>query len=154
MSISDISRAVLPEQQVAVVAGSVAHDGIGPFIGGAFQEVAAVVAQQGLHFAGAPFARYRMVEGGWEVEAGFPVSAPVRPEGRVRPGTLPGGPVARVVYRGPYQGVREAYDALDRSVRESGDHVADAPWEAYLDEPEVPEPRTEVFVPVAPGTSA
>jgi effector-binding domain-containing protein len=154
MSISDISRAELPEQHVAVVEASVAHDGIAQFIGGAFQEVATVVAQQGLQFAGPPFARYRMDEGDWEVEAGFPVSAPVRPEGRVRPGTLPGGSVARVVYRGPYQGLAEAYEALERSVRDSGDHMAGPPWEAYLDEPDVAEPRTEVFAPVASGTSA
>lgn len=152
MSISDISRAELPEQQVAVVSGSVAHDGIGPFLSGAFGEVTTVVAEQGLQITGPPFARYRMIEGGWEVEAGFPVSAPVSPEGRVRPGTLPGGPVARVVYRGPYQGVAEAYEALERWVQDSGDHVAGAPWETYLDEPEVAEPRTEVFAPVASGT--
>jgi effector-binding domain-containing protein len=147
MRIDDISRADLQAQDVAVVHAHVDHDGIGPFIGPAFGEVMEAIGAQGLRPTGMPFARYHEADGGWDVAAGFPVDAPPKPQGRVEAGTLPAGPVARVVYRGPYDGVGAAYEAVMDSIRESGDVVTGDPWECYLDEPNVPEPRTEVFVP-------
>jgi effector-binding domain-containing protein len=153
MSVYDISRATLQAEHVALVRAHVAHDGIGDFLGGAFAEVMSVVEQQGRRPVGAPFGRYRMTDGGFDVEAGFPVDAPVTAQGRVEPGTLPGGTVARAMYRGPYDGVAAAYDAVIRSVQDSGDQVAGDPWECYLDGPEVPEPRTEVFVPCQPAVA-
>lgn len=61
--------------------------------------------------------------------------------------TLPGGHVATTVHVGSYAQVGAAYDAAQRFLTDEGHEVAGAPWEVYLDEPGVPEPRTEVFVP-------
>lgn len=144
----DVSRAELQQQDVALIRGRVATDRIPEFLGGVFGEVMGAINQQGRRPAGMPFGRYRQVEGGdWEVEAGFPVDGPVSPQGRVEPSTLPGGPVARVLHRGTYDTVGAAYEAAVRSIEDSGDRVTGDPWECYLDEPGVPEPRTEVFVP-------
>lgn len=143
-----VTRAELPEQHVAVVRGRVAHDGIGPFLGQAFGSVMEALSASGAAPAGMPFARYRAADGGdWEIEAGFPVDVPVAATGDVVPSTLPGGQAARVLHRGPYDQVAGAYEAAERWVVENGLRPSDAPWECYLDEPEVEEPRTEVFLP-------
>lgn len=143
-----VTRAELPEQAVAVLRGHVTHDGIGPFLGHAFGAVAQALAAQGAGPCGMPFARYRPGDdGGWDVEAGFPVETPVTAAGDVVPATLPGGHAARVLYRGPYDGVAAAYEAAEKWVLENGYRPSDAPWECYLDEPDVAEPRTEVFMP-------
>ena len=69
------------------------------------------------------------------------------------PGTRPAGPAVSVVHRGPYDTVAAAYELLVRSVTESGGRPAGAPWESYLDEPNVPDPRTEVVLPYTDGPS-
>ena len=142
-----VTRADLPEQHVAVVRGHVAHDGIGAFLGDAFGTVAQALAAQGTEPSGMPFARYRAADGGWEVVAGFPVDSPIGATGDVVPATLPGGHAARVLHQGPYDAVAGAYEAAERWVVENGLRPSDAPWECYLDGPEVAEPRTEVFLP-------
>ena len=63
------------------------------------------------------------------------------------PATLPGGHAARVLHQGPYDGVAGAYEAAEKWVVENGLRPSDAPWECYLDGPDVAEPRTEVFLP-------
>lgn len=148
-----VTRVDLSEQHVAVVRAQVPHDGIGAFLGGAFGEVMAALAAQGVQPAGMPFCRYgHMGDGGWDVEAGFPVVRAAERSGRVEPSTLPAGPAAHVLHRGPYEAVAGAYDAAMAWIRETGGDVSGAPWEQYLDGPEVPEPRTEVFVPFTPRT--
>ena len=160
----DVRMADLQEQHAAVVCGRLTMDRIGEFLGGAFSEVMEAVSAQGLRPAGPPFARYRFVEpvgdaagpgGGGvagvaaelDVEAGFPVSGAVTATGRVEPSALPGGHVATTLHVGSYAGVGSAYDAAQQFLTDEGYEVAGAPWECYLDEPGVAQPRTEVFVP-------
>lgn len=146
-----VERVELEQQDTAVVRGSVPHDGIAAFIGGAFGEVMAVLGAQGLTPAAMPFARYAIVEGGFEIEAGFPTDRPVQPSGRVVASTLPGGPAVLVLHRGPYSGVADAYDAAMTWLAENSWTMTGPPWEAYLDGPEVAEPRTIVHVPCRPS---
>lgn len=142
-----VSFADLQAQDVAVVHGHVDVGHLPEFLGGAYEEVAGTVAAQGLSIAGAPFGRYRPDETGFEVAAGFPVSAAVRPEGRVVPDRLPEGRVAHTLHVGSYDAVAAAYEAAEKYVVDNGFEPAGPPWELYLDEPDVAEPRTEVFLP-------
>lgn len=146
-----VERVQLEQQDTAVVRGVVAHDGIGQFIGGAFGEVMGVLATQGRAPAGMPFACYVIVEGGFEIEAGFPTDAPVEPSGRVVASTLPGGPALLVLHKGPYSGVAAAYHAAEAWLAENHWTMTGPMWEAYLDGPEVAEPRTIVHVPCRPS---
>jgi effector-binding domain-containing protein len=147
----DITLADLQEQHVALVRGHITMDQIAGFLGGAFGEVAAGAAAQGLTITGAPFGRYRFTDdGSFAVEAGFPVSGVVAAAGRVEPGILPGGTVARTLHVGSYDGVAAAYEATEAYLTDNGYEPAGAPWECYLDDPEVPNPRTEVFMPCRP----
>jgi len=158
----EVRMADLQEQHAAVVCGRVTMDRIADFLGGAFSEVVQVVAAQGLHPTGPPFARYRFLEedgaqgtasGGLkelDIEAGFPVSGGLAQAGRVEAAKLPGGHVATTLHVGSYDDLGAAYDAAQQFLTDEGYEVAGAPWECYLDEPEVPEPRTEVFMPCRP----
>ena len=137
----------LQEQQTAIVRGHVPFLDIADFLAGAFGEVAEAVAQQDAGPAGPPFAQFAMRSDGFDIEAGFPTSTPVEPTGRVIAGTLPGGRTARTLHRGPYSEVAAAYDALAAWVTDDGYRPSGAPWESYLDEPDVPEPRTMVYLP-------
>lgn len=134
-------------QVTAVVRGRVAVSDIPAFLGGVFREVMQVLAAQGLTATGPPFSRYVPAPEGFDVEAGFPASGTVHPAGRVRAGVLPGGTVARVLYKGDYGGVGGAYDAAMRWTCAHDLVPTDAPWESYLDGPEVAEPRTVVLLP-------
>ncbi len=147
----------LPPQSAAVVPGHVALDAIPDFLGAAFGEVMKVIAEQGLAPAGPPFARWEPRADGFNCEAGFPSTGPVSPAGRVQPRALPGGPVATATHRGDYAAIGATYGALNDWVVANGYVVTGQPWESYLDEPGVPEPRTQVYLQCAkapqPGVS-
>ncbi|MGZ4437878.1 MAG: GyrI-like domain-containing protein [Nocardioides sp.] len=144
----DVEMADLQEQPAAVIRAHVTHDGIPGFLGPAFGEVMAAVADQRLHPSGAPFARYRPTpDEGWDIEAGFPVSEAVAPEGRVEPAQLPGGTVALTMHVGDYAALGAAYGAVQDWLTVNGLVPDGEPWECYLDGPDVPQPRTQVFFP-------
>jgi effector-binding domain-containing protein len=136
-----------PEQAAAVVHAVVAADELPEFLGSAFAEVGAALARQSVFPAGPPFGRYQIVEGGFEVEAGFATTGEVAADGRVEPLVLPGGDIAETVHIGAYSDVAAAYTAVAGWLADSGREPAGAPWEMYLDPPDVAEPRTVVCFP-------
>jgi effector-binding domain-containing protein len=141
----------LRPQPVAMVRGHIETAGIPAFLGDAFGEAMRVMADQHLTPAGPPFARWRPTGDSFDVEAGFPVSAPVTPQGRVDADTLPGGPVATVMHIGDYGGVSAAYEFLTEWLDVHGYVSAGEPWECYLDGPQVPDPKTLVRFPCHRG---
>ncbi|HEY5186809.1 MAG TPA: GyrI-like domain-containing protein [Actinomycetes bacterium] len=145
-----VEKVEVEEQPTAVVRGLVSEAGIAEFLGGAFAEIMGVVGAQGLHPTGPPFGCYVPGENGFEVEAGFPISGPVKPAGRVIASSLPGGPAVQVLHKGPYSGVAGAYEAAESWLAEHGWEATGPPWESYLDGPDVAEPRTLVYLPSRP----
>jgi effector-binding domain-containing protein len=137
----------LEPQDTAVFRGHVAHSGIGDFLGLAFRQVMGALGVAPV--AGPPFARYDMTDDGFDVEGGFPVAAPFPGSGQVEGSTLPGGPAAKTMHVGSYMGLGAAYSALEEWLGANGYEATGSPWETYLDDPEVPEPRTLVFCPCA-----
>ncbi|HET7660415.1 MAG TPA: GyrI-like domain-containing protein [Oryzihumus sp.] len=151
----EIDLVHLPGQPAAVVRAHVGHNGIGDFLGQAFGEVMSSVGEQGLHPAGPPFGRYRPTDdGGWDVEAGFPVSAKPTETGRVQPATLPAGSAAHTTHVGDYGDLGAAYQAVADWIVAQGMAASGDPWECYLDEPGVANPRTEVYFPCVPRALA
>lgn len=144
----DVDIVFLPPQPAVVVRGHVDPSGIAGFLGRAFGETLAALQAEHLQPAGPPFARYRAAaDGGWDVEAGFPATGPVHGQGGVEAAELPGGWVAHTLHHGDYGAVGAAYEAVETWLREHHAGTNGQPWEAYLDGPDVPEPRTELFVP-------
>jgi hypothetical protein len=144
----DVTFADLQTQTYAVVDLEVdSPEAIAALLGPAFEEVARVVAGQGLRMTGPPVAHYLPGATAWRVVAGFPVAGMVRPEGRVRGEIRPGGRVALTTHTGSYESLTEAYSALRGYVVDNGHVCGTDWWEVYLDTPDVPRPRTEVLVP-------
>lgn len=147
MSTGAVYLVELAPRPTAVVRQEVGMAGIGEFVGGAMDEVARVLAQQGRQVTGPPFGCYRPVEGGLDAEVGFPTDGDVEPAGRVLPGTLPGGVVATALHVGNYEGLETTYAAMTEWLTARGCTPTGPAWESYLDGPEVPDPRTLVRMP-------
>lgn len=146
----DVTLVELAPQQVAVVRGKETVEGIAGFLGLAFGLVMQSVGPQGGFPMGPPFARYsREDDGAFEIEAGFPVAGPVQSQGDVVVYERPGGSAAQTMHQGEYSAVGAAFEAVERWLADNGWVISDAPWEEYLDEPTVPQPRTLVTFPCA-----
>jgi hypothetical protein len=146
-----VELAHLQPQSTAVVRAHVASDGIADFLGSAYSEIMIALDEQDLTPAGPPFGRWQPQGDGFEAEAGFPSTGPIAPAGRVQPGMLPGGLAATAVHRGDYAGLGATYRLLSDWVADHGYVTTGQPWECYLDEPGVPEPRTQVYLPCTEG---
>lgn len=115
----------------------------------AIQEIIRTVLSQGIRITGPMFSyHHRRPSDTFDFEIGFPVSSAVRPEGRVINSTLPSATVVRSVYTGPYEGLAQAWTALQQWVRANGHPETGRFWERYLNNPdEVQDPsdyRTEL----------
>jgi effector-binding domain-containing protein len=118
---------------------------MGPGIG----EVMAAVRAQGVGPTGPWFAHHlKMTPDAFDFDICVPVSAPVTPVGRVRPGQRPSAKVVRTVYHGPYEGLGEAWGEFVGWMKANRCHVAPDLYESYLVGPESsPDPaqwRTEL----------
>lgn len=141
----------LEVQPTAVIRARVAVDGIPAFLAGAYDEVILVVAAQGRGVAGPPFARYGLGAREFDVEAGFPTDAPVVPTGRVEAAELPGGRALVILHQGQYDDIAVDLRAGREWLAANRWISTGEPWEAYLDGPEVAEPRTVVYLPCRPS---
>lgn len=100
-------------------------------------EVLAAVAEQGQSPAGPWLTHHQRIDP--EV-FGFricvPVAAPIWPAGRVQPGELAAARVAQTVYRGPYEGLAEAWPEFRAWVSAAGLIMRTDIWERYVLGPE------------------
>lgn len=109
----------------------------------AIGEIIGVLTAQGLHPAGPMFSyHHRRPSDTFDFEIGFPVSNAIKPEGRVVNSKLPAVKVVRSVYQGPYEGLAQAWPALQNWVRANGHGETGKFWESYLNNPdEVKDPK-------------
>lgn len=123
--------------------------------------VAEAIGAKGGAIGGPPYGRYhRFGPDVVDVEIGFPVAAPPdlpplasREPGEVGLSELPGGPVARTVHIGSYDGLSATYDALHEWIHaQPGYDDGVGAWESYVDDPgsgsDMATLRTEVLWPL------
>ena len=141
---NEIRTVETTEQPTAVLQATVAMDELPAFFARAFAAAAAAVAKQGRDLAGPPFGLYRsMPSTTVDVEAGFPVTAPLEPDGEVVPGALPGGRAVEAVHVGPYDTMGETYGQVEQWMVGQRLVPGDLVWESYLSDPErEPDPAT------------
>jgi effector-binding domain-containing protein len=116
-------------------------------------ELMSTIAAQGIAPAGPWFTRHLKIPAeSFDFEISVPVTAPVAAAGRVRPGILPATKVARTIYRGPYEGLGDAWGHFREWVKANGYTPAENLWECYLTDPRSnPDPaswRTELNCPL------
>ena len=131
-------------QQTAVIRLTIPREEIRNVMGPAIGEVLSTIAAQGIPAVGPVFSHhFKMNPGTFDFEVGVPVESPVAPSGRVNPGQLPATPVARTVYRGPYEGLGAAWGEFDSWISEGKHTPAPDLWESYVAGPESgPDPAT------------
>ena len=124
-------------QKAAVIHLTIPRDKIQEAMGPGFNELMSTLQQQGITPAGPWFSHHlRMDPGVFDFELGVPVSADVKPAGRVKPGQLPAARVARAVYRGGYEGLGPAWGEFDAWLKKEGHAAAGDLWEVYATGPE------------------
>lgn len=122
-------------------------------MGPAIAELMATVKLQGAGPTGPWFSHHvAMHADTFDFDIGVPVSGPVTPAGRVKPGSLPATRVARAVWIGDYSGLPGAWSGVLDWVAAHRFATAADLWEVYLKGPESdPDPaswRTELNKPL------
>lgn len=87
-----------------------------------------------------------------DVEVVIPVSAEVPDNEEITCYELPGGPMARIMHKGPYEKSAAAYRKLFAWIAENHKKVAGPTREVYLNDPRKVSPEellTEIYAPVA-----
>lgn len=109
----------------------------------AIQEVIKIISSQDVQIAGPMFSYHRRRPSDtFDFEIGFPVAKAIKEEGRVKNSKLPAARVVRSVYQGPYEGLAQAWPAVQQWVRANGHGEAGRFWESYLNNPdEVKDPK-------------
>ena len=106
-------------------------------MGPGLQELTAAVAAQGASATGPWFTHHlKMDPAVFDFEIGVPVSKPVSPVGRVKPGTWPAARMARTVFCGPYEGLGAAWGEFEKWIKSEGLTSAPDLWERYVKGPE------------------
>lgn len=124
-------------QQVAIIRFTIPREQMPQIMGPAVQELLGAISAQEAGPAGALFSHHLRAPGAtFDFELGFPVTRPIAPAGRVQPGLLPAGTVARTVYRGGYEGLGGAWGEFMRWIESNGHKPAATLWERYLSGPE------------------
>jgi effector-binding domain-containing protein len=106
-------------------------------MGPAIHEVIDAVMNQGVGPAGPVFANHARFDPEWfDFEVGVPTNADFSQAGRVQPGELPAVRVVQTTYRGPYEGLPEAWQQFSEWIRENEIQTADGFREVYSKGPE------------------
>jgi len=125
------------EQPTAVIHLTIPRSEIQKEMGPAHQELFSTLAAQGITPTGPWFSHhFRMDPATFDFEVGVPVSAPVKPAGRVAGSRLPAARIARTVYRGGYEGLGEAWGEFETWIKGAGLKPAKELWEVYAAGPE------------------
>ena len=124
-------------QHAVVIRSEVAMQELSEVFRRGFRDTWQVANAQGLAVIGPPFGFYpRMPTDSVEVVVGFPVAAPVTPDGAVTAFLLPGGRVATGTHVGPYDTLAQTYGELAEWAAAEGLTLAEHMWESYLSDPE------------------
>ena len=105
-------------------------------MGPGLTELREAIAAQGIAATGPWFTHHlRRPTDTLDCEICLPVAAAVRPVGRVRTGTLPGGAVARTVHHGDYAGLGAAWSEFAAWIAANGHQTRPDFWECYVTGP-------------------
>ncbi len=152
-----IDKTDLTETPILVIRRRVDLAEVGDQLATMIPPVFGFVMERNLPMAGPPVVRIVDQSPAFvTLEAGIPLAEAVEPpaddEQGIVASSLPGGPAATTIHRGPYDDLPQAHAAIDRWLAETGNRAGGSPWEVYLTDPgEVPDPadwETQVVWPL------
>jgi effector-binding domain-containing protein len=155
----EIELKQLTAQPVLIVRRRVPRSDIAITIGKELRAVFVYSQANGIGLTGHPITRYPEYGVGFvTLETGVRVTShpgdwtPGEGDGNVIRALLPAGPTAAAIHSGSYDGLQDAYAALEKWMADNSRKASDAPWEVYLNDPgDFPDPKdwkTEVFWPL------
>ncbi|MBL7254214.1 helix-turn-helix domain-containing protein [Paractinoplanes lichenicola] len=155
----EISLRETPVIHALVVRNRITRDEIAAALSASLPKVFEYAQREGLAIAGPPFARYPEVGmGSLVIEGGITIAGPppAAPGEGIEAIVIPAGQAVVAIHRGPYDGLPESYQEIEKWMRDKGLTAAGAPWETYLTDPgERPDPatwETEIAQPVLSGS--
>jgi len=120
-----VIRVAIPRSDMQKVAGPTIH------------QLYSQLQEQGVAPAGPLFMHHLLLDPeNFDVEVGVPVAAPVAASGPMHPGGLPATRVARAIYRGPYEGLVDAWAEFGEWLGTQRVRQGQTLWETYLVGPE------------------
>jgi RNA polymerase sigma-70 factor (ECF subfamily) len=110
------------EQPYLGIRSSVPMEGIAGFIDESYPELFAYLRTLGVEAAGPPFLRYHVIDMDrlLDIETGVPVATSMPGAGRIAAGLVPSGRYVTLVHLGPYEGLIDANEVLQRWAAEQG----------------------------------
>lgn len=141
-------------QLTAIIHLTIPRDEMRTAMGPGIGEVMAAVKEQGIGPAGPWFTHHlKMDPATFDFEICVPVTAPVKPVGRVKPGHWPAMKVARTTLHGGYEGLGDAWGQFMAWMKDNGHQAAPDIYECYVAGPETSgnpaDWRTELNSPLA-----
>lgn len=142
----DIHIRDVPAFHAIVMRRRITRDEIAPTLAATLPVVFDYAQRHGLALTGPPFARYPEVGmGSLVIEGGITVAAPppTPPGEGIEVLSVAAGRAVVAVHRGPYDGLPQSYQEIEKWMRDQGLSAAGGPWETYLTDPgEHPDPAT------------
>ena len=143
----------VPARMAAAIHLTIPRGDMPKVMGPALKELMSTIAEEGIQASGPWFTHHHeMKPNVFDFDICVPVSALVRPDGRVVFRNIPAMTVVRAVYRGPYDGLSGAWSGVMRWIDTNGHTPAPDLFECYAAGPETgadaSEWRTELSRPV------
>lgn len=145
-----------PEMHALVMRRRISRDEIAATLAEFLPKVFGYAVGNGLAMAGPPFARYpELGMGSLVIEAGVHLAAPPpdAPGDGIEVITIPAGPAAVTIHRGPYDTLPDTYRAVESWLDQEGRTPSGPPREVYVTDPgDHPDPatwETEVIQPLS-----
>ncbi len=124
-------------QQTAIIRLTIPRAEMMTAFGPAVGELMSVLAAQGISPAGPVFAHHlKITPGIFDFEVGVAIATPVIAAGRMKPSEWPAMKVARTGYRGPYEGLPDAWGTFTEWIATNGHAPAEDLWECYVTGPQ------------------
>ena len=124
-------------QMIASIRVTVPREKIQSVMDPTLRELRAALASQGVKPAGPWFSHhFRFDPGIFDFAVCFPVTKEFVATERVKSGQMQSRKVARTIYRGPYQGLGEAWREFGKWISDHGHKPEEDLWERYLSGPE------------------
>lgn len=141
-------------QQTAIMHLTIPRGEMQTAMGPGISEVIGAVKAQDIGPVGPWFTHHlKMDPSTFDFEICVPVSAPVAAVGRVTPGKRPATKAARTVYRGPFEGLGDAWGEFNTWIKANGHTPRADLYECYVTGPESSSNptdwRTELYRPLA-----
>lgn len=134
----EITLEQVRSQLVAGIEFSTTMDTIGDNMGGAIETLYAQLVGSGITPTGPVMAIYHeemTPDRPWNCEVCVPVTEALTEHPVLRTHEVPGGLVATVTHKGPYDGLKDNYDRISAWFTEHGHTFAGPPREIYLNSP-------------------